>query len=116
MNQIVILERALDRLRMMEEMNRGHMDADDRGDLIITISEMSKLLDEYKCIEYRGQIENFKKQLTDGCVEADGDEWNKWCQTPYTIIHGESKVTIENGSEVYEGILQLLDNHLKEID
>lgn len=114
--QSEVLQAAIDRLKCLADCNRDVMDADDYGDLQVTIKELIVMKNEASATEYRGQIQGFVDYLRDGVVEADGDEWHKWCQTPYVIQHGDKQVTIDNGSEVYEGFLKLLSDHLEEID
>lgn len=114
--QSEVLQAAIDRLVSQAEVNREYMDADDYGDLQVTIKELIKMKNEALATEYRSQIQSFVDYLRDGCCDADGDEWDEWCQTPYTISHGDKQVTIDNGSEVYEGILKLLQDHMEDID
>lgn len=114
--QSVILDAAINRLRGLAEVNHEVMDADDYSELQATISDLVKMKHEALAMEYRHQIESFVVYLQNSVTVTDGDEWNEWCQTPYIISHGDRKVTIDNGSEVYEGLIELLTTHLNEID
>lgn len=114
--QSEVLESAIYRLKGLAEINREVMDADDYGELQTTIKELVKMKLQASATEYRHQIESFVDYLKDGCCTADGDEHHDWCQTPYIISHGEKQVMVENGSEVYEGFLKLLSDHLEDID
>lgn len=113
--QSEILQSAIDRLKGLAEVNGEYMDADDYGELLVTVKELTNMKLQASATEYRNQIESFVKYLNDGCASADGDEWDKWSQTPYIISHGDKQVTLDNMAEVYEGILKLLSDHLEEI-
>lgn len=115
MNKLETLERAIQRLRDYELVNSEVMDAEDLGELQVTIKELVKMKLEEDVKAYRKQVIDFKNYLND-MPEYNSDKWDEWCATPYVITHGEKSVMIENGATMYESIVQLLDDHLEEID
>ena len=112
MNNLKTIESALQRLEALYDINHEVMDADDLGDLLTTIDELKVMQYEYNRELYVDQLIQFKSYLDLSSALPDERELQKWVEQPYTIIHGDHKVTIDNGADVYNYMVQMLQNEI----
>lgn len=111
--QSEVLEAAINRLMGLAECNREVMDADDYGDLQVTIKELVHMKHEQEHIEYKEQLKSFVNYLESGSNSGNDDEkWNAWVDTDYVITHGDQTVTVYNGADFYDGLYHLLKETL----
>lgn len=109
MSNLKELLKAIDRLQDMYDCNHEVMDADDQGDLLSTIEGLKTMYHN----TYKKQVIQFIEYLHS---TPDGDnEWKQWSEQPYTITHGNKSVVIDNYADVYDGLLTLLEDHLKDL-
>lgn len=109
MDELKQLLKAIERLQAMYDCNHEVMDADDCGDLLNTIEGLKKMYHK----NYKKQITQFIEYLhynTD-----DEDEWRQWTEQPYIITHGSKSVVIDNYADFYDGLLNLLKDHLSDL-
>ena len=113
MNDLKTLERAIKRLKDKMEIDHEYMDADDLGDLTVTICGLESMKQRIEHNNYVDQLEQFVDYLENAL--SDDDERNEWMSTPYVITQGKQSVTLCNCADVYDGLLTVLREHIKDI-
>ena len=111
--QSEVLEVVINRLMGLAECNREVMDADDYGDLQVTIKELVHMKHEQEYTEYKDQLKSFVDYLGSGGNSGDNDDkWNAWVDTDYVITHGDQTVTVCNEADFCDGLYHLLKETL----
>lgn len=113
MNEQRTLLKAIERLQAMYDCNHEVMDLDDCEDLLNTISSLKDLYHS----NYKKQVSQFIKYLEEPInnIRLKDDFWKKWTEQPYTITHGSMTVVIGNYADFYDGLLNLLKDHLNDL-
>lgn len=110
MNDLKTIESAIQRLETMLDINKDYMDADDQGNLQVTIDDLKHMARKIKYNNYIDQVKQFVDYMQ--TTLTDEDEQEEWLNTPYVITQGNHSVTIDNDADFYEGLLSLLKEHL----
>lgn len=113
MNEMKELLKAIERLQTLYDINHEVMDADDCGDLLSNIQGLKEMYHKV----YKKQLIQFIEYLEGSLFETQDDEtaWQKWTEQPYTITHGSKSVVIDNYADFYDGLLNLLKEHHKDL-
>lgn len=95
-------------LSAYQTINHDYLDEDDSTELknlIMTVSQEIHMAD----------VTDFKQFLLDQFLltpNDDDDEMQKFYDKKWTIGFGDRSVVIYNGAEIYNGVLELLDEYI----
>jgi len=120
MKNLKTIESAIQRLEAMYECNHEVMDVDDRGDLMVTITDLKFMRHQLLQEDYKSRVIAFRDYVVStmpGQVEDDNSrqQWEDFSSMRWSIRFGDQEVTINNGAETYQPILDMLNDHIDEI-
>jgi hypothetical protein len=103
MDSLRTIDESIKRLEAMYECNHEVMDADDVGALLTTIDELNDLACIYSQKRYVKQLKQFVNYIED-CEQ----DLTTFVETPFIISHGDTKVIIDNHSDVRDSLIDML--------
>lgn len=114
MNNLETIRSAMQRLEGLKEVNYEVMDVDDLGDLQTTIDNLYRMLLEYRQKDYVEQLLKFKTYLDESAANNNEEEFTAWTEIPFVITHGDRTVTIDNGAEVHNHLVDMIQDELND--
>ena len=119
MNNLKTIESAIQRLKAMYDCNYESMDADDSGDLLVTIHELEQmkrnlLIDDYikKVTDFRDHVVSTMPESTEKEDECSLKAWEDFYGLKWTISFAGKEVTLNNEAGTWQPIVDMLTNYL----
>ena len=119
MNNLKTIESAIQRLKAMYDCNYESMDADDSGDLLVTIHELEQmkrnlLIDDYikKVADFRDHVVSTMPESTEKEDEHSLKAWEDFYVLKWTISFAGKEVTLNNEAGTWQPIVDMLTNYL----
>lgn len=120
MDKLKTIESSIRRLEAIYVCNHEVMDADDQGDLLVTIKELKSMKRELLHNEYKEKVIAFRDYVlsTSPMVDCNNDTvelWDKFYELKWTVRFGDKEATLDNVAEVYQPIVDMLNDHIDEL-
>lgn len=116
MKNLKTIESAIRRLEAMYDCNHEVMDADDCGDLLVTIKELELMRRQLLHDDYKEKVTAFRDYVFSTFPKGDDDkEYDDFYKLEWTIKFGDREVTLDNAAETYQPILEMLNGHIDEM-
>ena len=119
MNNLKTIESAIQRLKAMYDCNYESMDADDSGDLLVTIHELEQmkrnlLIDDYikKVTDFRDHVVSTMPESTEEEDEHSLKAWEDFYGLKWTISFAGKEVTLDNEAGTWQPIVDMLTDYL----
>lgn len=120
MNDLKTIESAIRRLESMYDCNREVMDADDQGDLLVTIKDLEFMRRKLLHDEHKKNVTAFRDYVLSTMPSEDftGDEmkaWEDFYELKWSIRFGDQEVTLENAANTWQPIVDMLNDYIEEM-
>lgn len=120
MNDLKTIESAIQRLEAMYDCNHEVMDADDCGDLLGTITDLKLMRCHLLHEDYKEKVIAFRDYVVSTMPDVTDDDngqkqWEDFCGMRWTISFGDQEVTLQNGADTWQPIVDMLNGHIDEI-
>ena len=119
MNNLKTIESAIQRLKAMYDCNYECMDADDSGDLLVTIHELEQikrnlLHDDYikKVTDFRDHVVSTMPESTEKEDEHSLKAWEDSYGLKWTISFAGKEVTLDSEAGTWQPIVDMLTDYL----
>lgn len=117
MNNLKTIESAIRRLEAMYECNHEVMDADDQGDLLVTIKDLEYMRRDILHDEYKKKVSDFLNYVVSTMPDdsASNEEYDRFYAMDFTIKFGDQELLLQNGADTYQPIVDMLKDHLEDL-
>lgn len=119
MNNLKTIESAIQRLKAMYDCNHEVMDADDSGDLLTTIDELTQLRINLMHDNYIKEVTDFRDHVVSTMPESYEEEtddnlkaWEDFYGLKWTISFAGKELTLVNEAGTWQPIVDMLNNYL----